>query len=189
MATHSTDDTLIAQPYVTALFDLARDAGALDVVAQELGQLAELSVTSQEFRCLVDDPTIPAATKAKTVSGILASAKASDLTQRFMARVALNGRLSVLGAMHRLFIEKLAEERGELHVQITSARALTAAQQKQLTESLAKSTGKTIVPSVTVDEALIAGLIIRAGSRMLDYSLQGKLRQMALALQPSRLTA
>jgi F-type H+-transporting ATPase subunit delta len=189
VATHSTDDTLIAEPYVAALFDLARDAGAFDAVAQELGQLAELSASSAEYRRLIDDPTIPPATKAEAVSSILAAAKASDLTQRFMARVARNGRLGALPVMHRLFIEKLAEERGELHVQITSARALTLTQQKQLTESLAKATGKTVVPSVTVDDSLIAGLIIRAGSRMLDYSLQGKLRQMAMALQSSRITA
>lgn len=189
MASHSTEHALIAEPYVTALFDLAREANALDTVAQELAQLAELSGASAEFARLTADPTISPTAKAEAVSAILKGAKASELTQRFMARVALGGRLEALPTMYRLFIEKLAGERGELHVQITSAKPLSLTQQKQLAESLAKSTGKTIVPSVTVDPSLIAGLVIRAGSRMIDYSLQGKLRQMALALQPSRITA
>jgi F-type H+-transporting ATPase subunit delta len=186
VAAHSTEHTLIAEPYVSALFSLARDAGAFDVVAQELGQLASLTAMDATFRRMVADPTIPPATKANAVRSLLSSGKASDLTVRFVERVALNGRLAALPTMHRLFIEKLADERGELHVQITSAKALSAAQQKELSASLAKATGKTIVPNVTIDPSLIAGLVIHAGSRMLDYSLQGRLRQMALALQPSR---
>lgn len=186
VATHSTEHTLIAEPYVSALFSLARDAGAFDVVAQELGQIASMSALDATFRRMVADPTIPPATKASTVRNLLSGAKASDLTIRFVERVALNGRLAALPTMHRLFIAKLAEERGELHVHITSAKALSASQQKELSASLAKATGKTIVPNVTIDPSLIAGLVIHAGSRMLDYSLQGRLRQMALALQPSR---
>jgi F-type H+-transporting ATPase subunit delta len=189
VASSSTAQTTVAEPYVAALFALAREANALDTIAQELAQLAELSGASAEFGRLIADPTIAPAAKAETVVGILKSAKASDLTQRFVERVALNGRLDALPVMSRLFNEKLAEERNELHVQITSAKTLSAAQQKQLADSLAKATGKTVVPNVTIDPSLIAGLVIRAGSRMLDYSLQGKLRQMALALQPSRFTA
>lgn len=187
MASHSTDQTQIAQPYATALFALAEENNALDLVAGELAQWAELAVSHAEFSALAANPTISSAQKAAIVADINKGAKASPLIQKLLHRLALNGRLATLPSLYRLYMEKLALARGELHVTITSAKDLSAAQQKALSASLAKATGKTIVPHLLVDPALLGGLVIRAGSRLLDYSLQGRLRQMALALQPNHL--
>ena len=187
VASHSTELSLIAAPYVTALFALAKEADALDVAASELAQVAQWADTDASLRQMIANPTISASHKAQAMETLLSAAKASDLMVRFVRQVAHNGRLSALTSMHRLFVAQLAEERGELHVEISSAKALSASDQKALTVTLAAATGKTIIPSLRLDPSLIAGVVIRAGSRMLDYSLQGRLRQMALALQPNPL--
>ena len=76
-----------------------------------------------------------------------------------------------------------AEGRGEMSADVTSAHALTAAQQTELKAALKGVAGKDVSINVFVDPNLLGGLVVKMGSRQIDTSLQTKLNSLKLALK------
>jgi F-type H+-transporting ATPase subunit delta len=77
----------------------------------------------------------------------------------------------------------IAEDKGEVTADVTSAKSLTKAQSDKLAKSLKASTGKTVTLNATVDESLIGGLIVKVGSRMIDTSIRAKLNSLQNAMK------
>ena len=73
--------------------------------------------------------------------------------------------------------------RGEITAEVTSARTLSDAQQAALLETLRASVGKKVQLDLKVDPALIGGLVVKVGSRMIDSSLRSKLQRLQLAMK------
>ena len=67
-------------------------------------------------------------------------------------------------------------------MEVTSAFALTETQQKTIADSMSKRLGTEVDVSVTVDESLIGGVVIRAGDTVIDASLRGRLNQLGQSL-------
>ena len=78
---------------------------------------------------------------------------------------------------------RIAEEKGEVTADVTSATKLSAAQAKKLAETLKASVGKTVKLNTTVDESLIGGLIVKLGSTMIDTSVKSKLAALQNAMK------
>jgi F-type H+-transporting ATPase subunit delta len=76
-----------------------------------------------------------------------------------------------------------AEHRGETAADVTSAHALTAAQQTELKAALKGVAGKDVAITVTVDPSLLGGLVVKMGSRQIDTTLKTKLNSLKLALK------
>ena len=76
-----------------------------------------------------------------------------------------------------------ARARGEITADVTSAHALTAAQENELKAALKGVTGKDVAVAVTVDPSILGGLIVKVGSRQIDTSLRTKLSTLKLALK------
>ena len=73
--------------------------------------------------------------------------------------------------------------RGEIAAEVTSAHALTAAQETELKAALKGVAGKDVAIAVTVDPSLLGGLVVKMGSRQIDTSLKTKLNSLKLALK------
>jgi F-type H+-transporting ATPase subunit delta len=77
----------------------------------------------------------------------------------------------------------LAEHKGEVSAQVTSAKKLTQKQVDSLTASLKEAIGSDVAVEQKVDSALLGGLIVKVGSRMVDSSLRTKLQHLQLAMK------
>ncbi len=69
----------------------------------------------------------------------------------------------------------IAEDKGEVTAEVTAAKAMTKAQQDKLAKALKATIGKDVKVNVAVDEALIGGLVVKVGSKMIDTSIASKL--------------
>ena len=74
--------------------------------------------------------------------------------------------------------EQLADERGEVTAEVTTAKALTKAQTEKLSKTLKAQVGKTVTIKETVDASIIGGLIVKVGSKMIDTSIASKLNAL-----------
>ena len=77
----------------------------------------------------------------------------------------------------------IADEKGEVTAEVTSAKALTKAQSDSLAKTLKASTGKTVIINSSVDESIIGGLIVKVGSKMIDTSIKSKLDNLQNAMK------
>ncbi|RVI06116.1 F0F1 ATP synthase subunit delta, partial [Sinorhizobium meliloti] len=97
--------------------------------------------------------------------------------------VARNRRLFVLPGIIKAFRLLAARHKGEITADVTSAHALTLAQEIELKAALKGVTGKDVAVNVTVDPSILGGLIVKVGSRQIDTSLRTKLSTLKLALK------
>lgn len=173
---------LIAARYVNALFSLASEQKQHDAVKKDMLALLDAFTGSEPLRKFLVNPVMERKQSATVIAALLDAMKASDLTKKFFALLAHERRLAIAPTAAQKYLDMLAESRNELSVQLTSAKALDKKQVEAIADSLSKSTGKTITVNTSENAALIGGLQVRVGSKLLDHSIAGKLARMRLAL-------
>jgi F-type H+-transporting ATPase subunit delta len=178
----SASPSLAAERYAQALFELAKDEGSLDAVAADLDAIVKLIAGNTEFARLVNSPVINRDQKAAAMAEILETAGAAKLTRNFIGLVARNRRLFLLPHIGRGFTRLLAKHRGEINADVKTAHALNDAQLADLKATLKAAYGKEPLLNVTVDPSLLAGLVVKVGSKMIDSSLKTKLNALKTVL-------
>ena len=76
----------------------------------------------------------------------------------------------------------VAGARDEVVARVASARDLSAAQIDALKAELEKAVGKNVIVENETDAALLGGMVVKLGSRMIDGSLRTKLNSLKTAL-------
>ena len=183
MASDTTGVTGLAGRYATALFELAEEQNALDLVAEDVRTLAALIDGNDELARMVRSPVISRSAQGAAMDAILASAGASNLTRKFVGLTSANRRLFVLMDIINGYLMILAGRRGELTADVTSAQQLNDKQAQDLLDVLKRSVGGNVSLNTKVDPDLLGGLIVMIGSRMVDSSLNTKLQQLRLAMR------
>ncbi|MEX0760442.1 MAG: F0F1 ATP synthase subunit delta [Tistlia sp.] len=173
----------LAKRYATALIELADQAKKLDAVAEDLRGLSGLIEESADLRRLLRSPLYDRDEQIAAMGEVLSRAGVDDLTRRFVLVVAGNRRLFALPGMIDGYLAELARRRGEVTAKVSAARELDKAQLKTLQQAIDKVVGGTAKIELKVDPALLGGLVVRVGSRMIDGSLKGKLDRLQLAMK------
>ena len=173
----------VAQRYATALFELARDNDSLEIVARDVRSLRTMLDESEDLRRLVQSPVFSAADQQRAIGAVAERAGIGALVGNFVRLVARNRRLFALPGMLRGFQDLLAGHRGELTADVTSAYPLADEHTRALKEALRDNLGKDVTINARVDPAILGGLIVKVGSRMIDNSLRTRLTTMKTRLK------
>lgn len=183
MATEERIVAGVAGRYAAALFELAQEQNAVASVEQDLVSFQALVDESQDFQRFIKSPVIPAVDQQKALAAILAAAGLGPLVQNFFKLVAQNRRLFFAIDIVRAFRALAAKARGEVTAQVATAHPLSDAEAEELKAVLKASVGKDVLLNTTVDPALLGGLVVKIGSRMVDSSLKTKLGNLKVALK------
>ncbi|ABC22024.1 F0F1 ATP synthase subunit delta [Rhodospirillum rubrum] len=183
MSSHKAGVTGVAERYATALYELAEDRGALDQVSADLRSLKAMLDESGDLRRVIASPVIGRDDQRKALTALAEKAGFHEIVRNFLGVVAAKHRSFAVPGMIGAFLERLAARRGEVTARIVSATALTSAQKSALTTALNKATGNTVTIDASVDPALLGGMVVRVGSRMVDSSLSTKLKRLQLAMK------
>jgi F-type H+-transporting ATPase subunit delta len=173
----------VAERYAGSLFELALQANAVTQVEADLNGFEAMLDGSADLSRLIESPVFSSEEQAKAIAAIADRAGITGLTGNFLRVVARNRRLFAIPAMIKAFRHIAAEHRGETAADVTSAHALTAAQQTELKAALKGVAGKDVAITVTVDPSLLGGLVVKMGSRQIDTTLKTKLNSLKLALK------
>jgi F-type H+-transporting ATPase subunit delta len=173
----------VAERYASSLFDLALEEGAVESVTADLDRFQAMLDESDDLKRFVASPVFSADDQLKAIVAINEKAGIAGLVGNFFKVVARNRRLFALPGMIKAFRIIAARQRGEISAEVTSAHALTAAQETELKAALKSATGKDVTIAVTVDPSILGGLIVKVGSRQIDTSLRTKLSTLKLALK------
>jgi len=173
----------VAERYASSLFDLAQEAGSADSVGADLDRFQALIDESADLKRLIVSPVFSAEDQTKAIAAVVAKAGIAGLVANFLKVVASNRRLFAVPGMIKAYRAIAARARGEITADVTSAHALTAAQETELKAALKGVTGKDVAIAVTVDPSILGGLIVKVGSRQIDTSLRTKLSTLKLALK------
>jgi F-type H+-transporting ATPase subunit delta len=177
----------MAGRYATALFELALEEKAVDAVRQDLEQFDAAVAANPDLARLVRSPVFSADEQLKALSAILAKAGISGVAANFLRVITTNRRLFAVRDMIRGYRMLAAKHRGEVTAQVTVAEPLNDKNLDALKSALKSVTGgKDIDLEVDVEPAIIGGLIVKIGSRMIDSSLRTKLNAIKFAMKGAR---
>ncbi len=173
----------LAGRYALALFELAREGKALDSVAASLATLKAALRESADLKALTQSPLVGRDEAAKAIAAVAASLKLDALTARTLGVLAHNRRLAQIPAVIRAYETLLSAHKGETRAEVTSAFPLSNTQQTALAKQLKARTGRDMALDLSVDPAIMGGLIVKMGSQMIDGSLRTRLNALAHAMK------
>jgi F-type H+-transporting ATPase subunit delta len=172
----------IAGRYAVALFELANEAKSLDAVSADLDRFVALLDESADLDQLCRNPVFTSEEQEKAISAVLAKAKIGGLAANFLKLVASKRRLFLARAMVAAFRALVAEKKGIVAAEVTVAAPLSDKNRKAVLEALQTTAGQSIALTERVDPAIIGGLVVKMGSKMIDASLKTKLNAMKIAM-------
>jgi F-type H+-transporting ATPase subunit delta len=173
----------VAGRYATALFELALEEQALEQVENDLNRFNQAFDAFEDLTRLVKSPVFTAEEQGRALAAILEKVKIEGLTKNFLLLVAKNRRLFAAPDMIRAFRAMLARHRGETSASVIAASKLTEAQVTALKQALKAALGQEVMLQERVDPALLGGLIVKVGSRMVDSSLRTRLNTLRVAMK------
>ncbi len=173
----------IAGRYASALFELAQEEGKVDAIGAELDAFAALIEGSDDLKSFVKNPVFTAEQQLAAVTALLDKAKIGGLGANFIKVVASKRRLFAVEGMVRGYRALVAESRGIVAAEVTVAEAMNDNNLKAVKEALSSLTGKTVDVVEKIDPAIIGGLVVKMGSKMVDASVRTKLNSMKLAMK------
>lgn len=172
--------TTLARPYAVAAYQRAKEIGNAEQWADSLAFVA----------AVMDDPRIlEAATNPKTKREDFTAAF-FDLCQghldgetgNFVRLLIQNRRLGLAKYIAEQFREYKAEDEGYVEVDVTSAFPLEETEQSKVIAAVEGFLNKKAHLRITVDAALIGGVYIRAGDRVIDASVRGQIERLTKSL-------
>jgi F-type H+-transporting ATPase subunit delta len=173
----------IAGRYAKALFELASEQNQRDAVAADLSRLKTMLDESADLRRLVLSPAFSRDEQGRAMAIVLERGGFNPLTRNFIGVIARNRRLFALQQIIEVFAALTAQAKGEVAAEVTAAHPLKDAQLAQIRDMLSAKTKRSIALTAKVDPALIGGLIVRLGSRMVDTSIRTKLQMLENAMK------
>jgi F-type H+-transporting ATPase subunit delta len=173
----------MAGRYATALFELALESNAIDLVRSDLDRFDALVNDIADLERLVRTPVYGAETQTRALTAVLEKAAIGGIAANFLKLVTSNRRLFAVREMIKAYRALVARHHGELTAQVTVAEALTDAHRRAIEDALKSVTGKDVGLDIKVDPAIIGGLVVKLGSRMVDSSLRTKLNSIKHAMK------
>jgi F-type H+-transporting ATPase subunit delta len=176
----------VAGRYASALFELARDSRSTDQVARDLDAFDKLIAESSDLQRLIKSPVFTAEEQEKAVAAILDRAGLAGLAANFIRLVASNRRLFALPDMIKAFRALVAHGKGIVQAEVRLAEQPSERVLGDIKAALRDVAKAEIDLDVKIDPALIGGLVVRLGHRMVDASLRTKLNSIRLAMREAR---
>ena len=131
-------------------------------------------------------PVFSADEQLQALSAVLDRAGIGGLAAQFLKLVTTNRRLFAVRDMVRGYRELVAQHKGEATAEVTVAEQLKDDHVAALRSALKAVSGKDVDLDIKVDPAIIGGLVVKLGSRMVDSSLRTKLNAIRHAMKEAR---
>ncbi len=170
------ENSTIARPYATAVFELAQETGQVEEWSAMLGLLGVLT-SDKDMRQLITNPRVSRQQLQDLVFDVC-GAGLSDLGRNLVKLLVGAGRLQYTANIKDRYEQMRAAAEGKVDVEVVTAYTLDQQQQDSIAEIMAGRLSKQVNIVTSVDESLIGGAIIRAGDSVIDASLRGRLTEL-----------
>lgn len=170
----------MARPYALAAFKRAKETQSTELWAQNLVFLSAV-LSNKELVIIIDNPKLSKQRLLELMLDICEQ-QISHEALNFLKLLIANDRLALVPDISLVFETYKAEDEGYLDVEVATAYAFSEDGEKKFAATLEKTFSKKVRMKVTVDKSLIGGVLVRAGDRVIDGSIKGRLQTMKKAL-------
>jgi F-type H+-transporting ATPase subunit delta len=159
---------------IEASLEAADARGELDSVEDELFRFGRIVAADRELARILSDRAAPAEGKRALLDRLLAG-RVSPISEQLLRNVLTGPHAGNAEVAIERLSEVASRRRGRSVARVTSAVALTPAQEERLTEVLGRLYGRRVELQVIVDPSVIGGLIVQVGDEVIDGSIAHRL--------------
>jgi F-type H+-transporting ATPase subunit delta len=145
-------------------------------VRSELEDLVGSLDEVPELATLLQNPETDSRVKSDVLERVLGGA--DELVRNFVRLLAEKGRAGEIREIAAEFEALVARRQNVLDVALTTAHELTDSEFDGIVSQIAKASGRDVHATRAVDEDLIGGIVLQAGSMRLDASVRGRLERL-----------
>jgi len=153
-------------------------------VSEELADFAAAVRDVHELRAVLRNPLLEPSEKVGVLDQLLGGAE--ELLRNFLRLTAEKGRIGDVEDIAREFDRLMAREERRLNVELTTARELSNDEARELLQQIEQASGRKVEAKRRVDESLIGGFVLQAGSMRVDASVRGRLEGLRQELVQGR---
>lgn len=168
----------VANQYAKALLEVVDKPDAKLTAEAALDQLEAfeaLIAESPEFRVALLSPAVSSAQKTKVIARLGGMIGLAPIINNFLNVVTSHRRVALLSSIRLRFRSQLDAQLGIVRAQVAAAREMSDSQKAAIESGLAANAGGSLRCTYSVDGALLGGLTVKIGSKVLDGSVRGQL--------------
>jgi F-type H+-transporting ATPase subunit delta len=162
--------------YARALLEAAQERDRLAPVREQLADFVDSVREVPELRELLRNPQVEPRAKVAILEALLGDA--DELVRNFLLLLAERGRAAEVEEVGREFERLVAREEGRIEVELTTAVELTDDEARDIVRQIERVAGQKVDATRTVDPQLIGGIVLRAGTLLVDASVRGRLERL-----------
>jgi F-type H+-transporting ATPase subunit delta len=173
----------VAERYAAALADVALERKSGETVRKDLAAFVQTFLASADLRNALESPAVDGAVKNKIITAVTAKMGLNDAVRNFVCLIVDHGRTHLFHEILQAFGTELNKRLGIAEAEVTTARALSEAEKKDLLSVLQRRTGKKIEARFAEDANLLGGAVVRVGSTVYDGSVREQLNRLREQLE------
>lgn len=174
-------DRRVAGRYAEALLRTAKPAGTLAGCAESYAGVLEVMAANRDLVIFLDSPQVSEREKKEVLKKVLGPRVEPVLLDFFNLLLDRN-RIELLRDIGEVFAELVEVDQGLVRARVVTAIALPADLEAKLRDKLAQVTGKTVVLEKKVDPAVIGGVCVTLGDRIIDGTVRTNLDRLRKTL-------
>jgi len=171
----------VAGVYAESLYDVASESGAADGLLDELSSLSELLAKDSGLADFLSSPVVDAKVRAAAIEKVFRG-RASDLFVDALQVLNRKGRSALLPSIAEAYRRRVDRAANRVDVDVRSAVPLTDALRTDLQAAIKAYSGKNARLHESVDERLLAGMVVQVGDQKFDSSAASQLARLETAL-------
>lgn len=173
----------IAKRYGGVLFDLVQQGKLLKPILKDIERLEACLQKEPRAWTHVVSPTLPLQLQRRIIKNLTSSLKLGELMRHFMLVLCQNRRLSNLHFILEEFKMRTQYAEGIIEGTLETATKISSKDLVNIQTSLKQQLGKDVTLNQIIKENLIAGIVLRIGSMMIDASLETQLKKLQFAMK------
>lgn len=174
-------DRRVAARYAEALLRTAKPGGTLAGCAESYAGVLEVMAASRDLVIFLDSPQVREQEKKEVLKKVFGPRLEPVLLDFFNLLIDRN-RIELLRDIGEVFAELVEADQGLVRARVVTAIALPADLEAKLRDKLAQVTGKTVILDKKVDPAVLGGVCVTLGDRIIDGTVRTNLDRLRKTL-------
>lgn len=167
----------ISKKYAQAIIETAKERNFVDKAYDDLKLLQEVYHSSSDLQKVSNSPAIDKEDKKSIFKEILKD-KISDEVLNLVYCLIDNNRIEIINALVESYHELMDNMQNISRVEVVSAVEIDEERKQKLQHTLEEKLKNKVSVEYSLNEKIMAGLIIKIGEKTIDLSLLSKLENM-----------
>lgn len=169
--------TAVARRYAQAIFELL-DQSNIEATRETLDGLGQAMKDSSSLRHVVASPAFGVDDKIAVLAELGGRFGCPPAGKAFLSQLVKKNRIGFLPEIAEAFAKLVDESKGTQQVTVSSATALSSAEQDRLKTRLRETLKRDVDVTFHTDASHLAGVRIQIGSTVVDSTVRGRLKDM-----------